>query len=240
MTFQRYELPISNRVVSHTPQDYIAACGCTGKSTHYPTAALNQMAFGSSNNYGPGCGRCFKLTLLNSYTGTPPFFPNTNPSVVVKVTDLCPLSAAGWCSGTENKKNPYVLRLFVLQLHSSCFGNVLLGVQWLRLVCEEGRLTQGVVVGAVNTLILILHTHRPRFQTTSFPQTKSCTDTRHVFSLHNSPYLFCRDRLTRPSSHPGLWCLEHYLCVCLVQRVERLGGRSCKRQRAKHGWLLPC
>lgn len=49
------------------------------------------------------------MTLLNSYTGTPPFFPDTRPSVVVKVTDLCPLSERGWCSGTENKTNPYVL-----------------------------------------------------------------------------------------------------------------------------------
>ena len=90
-------------------QDYIAACGCTGESTHYPTAALSQMAFGSKNNYGPGCGRCFKLTLLNSYTSVPPFIPSTNPSVVVKVTDLCPLSENGWCSGTEQKKNPCVV-----------------------------------------------------------------------------------------------------------------------------------
>jgi len=67
------------------------------------------MAFGSSNNYGPGCGKCFKLTLLNSYTGTPPFFPDKHPSIVVKVTDLCPLSENGWCSGTENKKNLCVL-----------------------------------------------------------------------------------------------------------------------------------
>lgn len=114
MTFQRYIYKSLNphprelTLPSISPQNYIASCGCTGKSTHYPTAALNQMAFGSSDNYGPGCGRCFKLTLLNSYTGTPPFFPDTHPSVVVKVTDLCPLSENGWCSGTENKTNPYV------------------------------------------------------------------------------------------------------------------------------------
>jgi len=87
------------------PKDYITSCGCTGKSTHYPTAALNQMAFGSGNNYGPSCGRCFRLTLLNSYIATPPFLPSTHPSVVVKVTDLCPLSETGWCSGTENRTN---------------------------------------------------------------------------------------------------------------------------------------
>ncbi len=34
------------------PKDYIASCGCTPSSTHYPTAALSQMAYGSSNSYG--------------------------------------------------------------------------------------------------------------------------------------------------------------------------------------------
>jgi hypothetical protein len=102
---------------------YIASCGCTGTSTDYPTAALSQMAYGSSVNYGalvvvlsrsqhrtsasvgPACGRCFKLTLLNPIIATPPFHPNVEKSVVVKVTDLCPLSSAGWCSGTKSKPN---------------------------------------------------------------------------------------------------------------------------------------
>jgi len=34
------------------PQGYIASCGCTGGSTNYPTAALSQMAYGSSVSYG--------------------------------------------------------------------------------------------------------------------------------------------------------------------------------------------
>jgi hypothetical protein len=34
------------------PPGYIASCGCTGASTDYPTAALSQMAYGSSVNYG--------------------------------------------------------------------------------------------------------------------------------------------------------------------------------------------
>ncbi|KAF9793165.1 RlpA-like double-psi beta-barrel-protein domain-containing protein-containing protein [Thelephora terrestris] len=106
------------------PKDYIAACGCTGKSTHYPTAALNQMAYGSSQNYGPGCGKCFKLTLLNSYTASPPFFPSTHPSIVIKVTDLCPLSENGWCSATENKTNPSGQYLnFDLAYPSSAISN---------------------------------------------------------------------------------------------------------------------
>lgn len=89
-------------------QDYIASCGCTGDSTHFPTAALSQMAYGSSTAYGPGCGRCFLLTLLNTFTTTPPYFPVESKSIVIKVTDLCPLSENGWCSGTQDKTNPWV------------------------------------------------------------------------------------------------------------------------------------
>lgn len=87
------------------PQDFIAACGCTAKSTHYPTAAMSQMAFGSSTAYGPGCGRCFNLTLLNTFTSDPPFFPDVTKSVVIKVTDLCPLGGNGWCSATSDHPN---------------------------------------------------------------------------------------------------------------------------------------
>jgi len=78
------------------PTGFIAACGCTPNSTYYPTAALNQMAYGSSTSYGPACGQCFKLTLVDAFTANPPFYPNTTNSVVVKITDLCPLSKSGW------------------------------------------------------------------------------------------------------------------------------------------------
>src|SRR6267154_571104 len=87
------------------PEDDVASCGCTAKSTHYPTAALNQMAFGSSTAYGPACGRCFKLTLLNTFLSDPPFYPSVTKSVVIKVTDLCPLSKTGWCNGTVSGPN---------------------------------------------------------------------------------------------------------------------------------------
>lgn len=84
----------------------VAACGCVGGSADkYPTAAMSQMAYGSSQAYGPACGRCFNLTLLNTYTPTPPFHPDESKSLVVKVTDLCPLSDEGWCSGTEDRNN---------------------------------------------------------------------------------------------------------------------------------------
>ena len=39
------------------PKDYIASCGCVGGSTKYPTAALSQMAYGSSAAYGEQCPR---------------------------------------------------------------------------------------------------------------------------------------------------------------------------------------
>lgn len=90
------------------PLDFIASCGCSATSTHYPTAALNQMAYGSSTAYGPSCGRCFNLTLLNTFLSDPPFFPNVTKSVVVKVTDLCPLGGQ-WCSATPNRANRCVL-----------------------------------------------------------------------------------------------------------------------------------
>jgi len=87
------------------PLDFVAACGCTAGSTHYPTAALSQMAYGSSEDYGPACGKCFNLTLLNPVISTPPFHPSVVKHIVVKVTDLCPLSRAGYCSGTNKKPN---------------------------------------------------------------------------------------------------------------------------------------
>lgn len=34
------------------PSGFVAACGCTPASTGFPTAALSQMAYGSSTAYG--------------------------------------------------------------------------------------------------------------------------------------------------------------------------------------------
>jgi len=90
----------------YIPQGFVAACGCTGDSTDYPTAALNQMAYGSSMSYiGPACGWCFNLTLLDAFTANPRYYPNVTNSVVVKVTDLCPLSGSGWCNATTSGPN---------------------------------------------------------------------------------------------------------------------------------------
>jgi len=85
------------------PEDYVAACGCTGKSTHYPTVALSQLAFGSSQAYGPSCGRCMNLTLLNTIYAQPTFYPDPTKSIVVKVTDMCP--GPGLCGASPGNPN---------------------------------------------------------------------------------------------------------------------------------------
>ncbi|PVF96755.1 hypothetical protein CPB86DRAFT_786686 [Serendipita vermifera] len=88
------------------PLDYIASCGCTGKSTHYPTAALSALAFGSTQTYGPGCGACYRLKPLNTFLSTPSFYPPEEDlrDIVVKITDLCPTWSA-WCEATADEPN---------------------------------------------------------------------------------------------------------------------------------------
>ncbi|KAG8970336.1 hypothetical protein FRC03_009609 [Tulasnella sp. 419] len=85
------------------PRDYIASCGCVGKSTHYPTAALSTLAYGSTASYGPSCGRCFRLTLLNTFLSDPPFYPEDKHSIMIKVTDRCPGDTH--CGATEGHPN---------------------------------------------------------------------------------------------------------------------------------------
>jgi hypothetical protein len=48
------------------------------------------------------------LTLLNPVIATPPFFPSVVKHIVIKVTDLCPLSTTGWCNATTAGPNAYV------------------------------------------------------------------------------------------------------------------------------------
>lgn len=106
-------LPQGNATLTHydLPQDYIASCGCVGHSSYYPTAAINQLAYGSSTSFGPACGLCFHLSLLSTpFAPLPPqgdgiqFTVNgsDSPSITVKVTDLCPASSKEWCSQTSH------------------------------------------------------------------------------------------------------------------------------------------
>jgi len=106
------------------PPGFVAACGCVGDSTKYPTAALSQFAYGSSESFGttrpayhryhithshappgPVCGRCFELTLTHPVYAIPPFTPSQRTSIVVKITDLCPFSKTGLCGGVPHKPN---------------------------------------------------------------------------------------------------------------------------------------
>ncbi|KIP11594.1 glycoside hydrolase family 45 protein [Phlebiopsis gigantea 11061_1 CR5-6] len=83
-----------------------SGCGspACGKSASGYSAAINQLAFGSAPGLGAGdaCGRCFALTgtadpYSPSYTG--PF----GQSIVVKVTDLCPVSGnQEFCGQTQS------------------------------------------------------------------------------------------------------------------------------------------
>jgi len=88
----------------YLPMNAIAACGCTAESTHYPTAALSALAYGSTDAFGPGCGRCFRLQLINTIDSTPTWYPASPPSIVIKVTDLCPLGGS-WCNATSTSPN---------------------------------------------------------------------------------------------------------------------------------------
>jgi len=65
---------------------------------------LSKLAYGSLASYGPGCGRCFNLSLLNTFLSDPPFFPPSSNNIVVKITDLC--TGTTWCGATENTPNP--------------------------------------------------------------------------------------------------------------------------------------
>lgn len=70
-------------------RDAVAACGCTADSDHYPTAALSWLAYNSSDSvgFGPGCGRCFRLQLINTILSDPYWYPEDPPSIVIKITD---------------------------------------------------------------------------------------------------------------------------------------------------------
>ncbi|GLB41749.1 putative mannan endo-1,4-beta-mannosidase activity [Lyophyllum shimeji] len=87
---------------------FYSGCGspACGKTASGFTAAMNQLAFGSGPGLGAGdaCGRCFAITgtadpFSPSYTG--PFH-----SIVVKVTDLCPVQGnVEWCGQTTSNPN---------------------------------------------------------------------------------------------------------------------------------------
>lgn len=85
---------------------FFLACGVAGSGY---TAALNQLSFGSAPGLGPGdaCGRCFAVTAsADPYS---PSFTGPFKTIVVKVTDLCPVSGnEQWCGqSTSNGSNQF-------------------------------------------------------------------------------------------------------------------------------------
>jgi hypothetical protein len=78
----------------------LIACGQTANGF---TAAISQLACGSVDGLGPGdaCGRCFNIT-----GNRDPFSPE-NPiqptSIIVKITDMCPIQDnLFWCGQTRS------------------------------------------------------------------------------------------------------------------------------------------
>ena len=82
--------------------DLISPLAC-GKAGSGFTAAISQLAFGSAPGLGPGdaCGRCFAVTASGD-----PYSPNYSgpfKTIVVKVTDLCPVQGnQDWCGQSRS------------------------------------------------------------------------------------------------------------------------------------------
>ncbi|KAI9446029.1 endoglucanase V-like protein [Lactarius indigo] len=90
---------------------FYSGCGypACGKSASGYTAAMNQLSFGAPSGLGAGdaCGRCFKVT-----GSADPYTPsNKGPfkSIIVKVTNLCPIEGnEQWCGQTvSNTTNSF-------------------------------------------------------------------------------------------------------------------------------------
>ncbi|KZT12299.1 glycoside hydrolase family 45 protein [Laetiporus sulphureus 93-53] len=93
-----YQQPSDNSSFTEYSGCSTPACGET--ATGY-TAAMNQLSFGAPSGDGEGdaCGRCFRLTgTVDPYS---PDYSGPFYSIVVKVTDLCPVEGnAVWCGQT--------------------------------------------------------------------------------------------------------------------------------------------
>ncbi|KAI0056051.1 hypothetical protein BV25DRAFT_1832601 [Artomyces pyxidatus] len=80
-------------------------CGspACGKAASGYTAAISQLAFGSAPGLGPGdaCGRCFAVTgAADPYS---PAYSGPFHTVVVKVTDMCPIAGnSEFCGQTAS------------------------------------------------------------------------------------------------------------------------------------------
>lgn len=91
--------PVGN--ASFTMYSGCSAAACGVSATGF-TAAMNQLSYGAPPGVGPGdaCGRCFAVTAnLDPFS---PSFAGPFSTVVVKVTDLCPVAGnQEWCGQTQ-------------------------------------------------------------------------------------------------------------------------------------------
>ncbi|PLW17669.1 hypothetical protein PCANC_06106 [Puccinia coronata f. sp. avenae] len=92
------------------PLNFLASCGCAYGASYYPTAALSALAYSgderASIGPGPGCGRCFQLTLRSANGVQPPFvMHDPKPSVVVKIVDKCP--SPEFCQASRRGSNKF-------------------------------------------------------------------------------------------------------------------------------------
>ncbi|KAI0085190.1 endoglucanase V-like protein [Irpex rosettiformis] len=88
---------------------YYSGCGspACGRSASGFSAAINQLSFGSAPGSGAGdaCGRCFALT-GNADPYSPGYTGPFGKTIVVKVTDLCPIAGnQEWCGQTQSNRN---------------------------------------------------------------------------------------------------------------------------------------
>lgn len=100
------------------PLNYVGPCSCNTTQSSFPSAALSAAAYGSSIGSGPGCGRCFNLTLLHSLVSIPVYdLAGGGPSIVVRIEDKCPSPVntdpgMTWCGATSTAHNMFEFFLF--------------------------------------------------------------------------------------------------------------------------------
>ncbi|RUS13054.1 RlpA-like double-psi beta-barrel-protein domain-containing protein-containing protein [Endogone sp. FLAS-F59071] len=108
-----YKLPQSGMatVTHYLLGDAVGACDCATGANNHPVAAINQNSFGPANAAGPGCGRCFHLTIYAAISQPTYNIPASIPfpEVTLKIVDLCPAKPPNmeWCAQTDTKPNPH-------------------------------------------------------------------------------------------------------------------------------------
>lgn len=154
------------------PSGYVASCGCTPSSTDYPTAALSQMAYGSSTSYGN-----YLSLLLNSL-----LFSIHHRSELWKMLQLdfsqprrrkpsfCAFGSQAHCC--ENHRSLSINTKWLVFWHNNESQPVCLSPSRIPVIISQ-KVPE-------HTLILTSHFLRAQFQRTSSPQMRMFMVTRSV------------------------------------------------------------